>query len=143
MGDGACDGMCIYKVDLTVYMVKVSAEQKPYRKVLMETFGGKVVPSPSETTAAGRKILAENPPGFGGSLGCAISEALETAMRTENCRYVLGSVLDIIVSHDRLSVWRPKRRLINFSIGPISSLAAPAALSTCDRFDRAVYGGTS
>ena len=87
-----------YKMDLTVYMVKVSAEQKPYRKAVIETYGGKVIPSPSNTTEAGRKILAENP-GTGGSLGCAISEAMETALKTDGCRYVLGSVLNHVLLH--------------------------------------------
>lgn len=90
-----------YNIDLTVYMVKVSAEQKPYRKAVIETYGGKVIPSPSDTTEIGRKILAENP-GTGGSLGCAISEALETAAKTENCRYVLGSVLDHVLLHQSI-----------------------------------------
>ncbi|MBQ2679785.1 MAG: pyridoxal-phosphate dependent enzyme, partial [Firmicutes bacterium] len=81
-----------YGLDLNVYMVKVSAEQKPYRKAVMETYGAKVTPSPSDTTEVGRKILAENP-GTGGSLGCAISEAVEKAVTSENCRYALGSVL--------------------------------------------------
>jgi tryptophan synthase beta chain len=90
-----------YGIDLAVYMVKVSAEQKPYRKAVIETYGGKVIPSPSETTEIGRQILAENP-GTGGSLGCAISEAIETALKTENCRYVLGSVLDHVVLHQSI-----------------------------------------
>jgi tryptophan synthase beta chain len=81
-------------------MVKVSAEQKPYRKAVMETYGARVIPSPSDTTEAGRKILAENP-GTGGSLGCAISEAIETAMKT-NGRYVLGSVLDHVLLHQSI-----------------------------------------
>jgi tryptophan synthase beta chain len=92
-----------YGIDLTVYMVKVSSEQKPYRKAVMETYGAKVVPSPSDTTEVGRKILAENP-GTGGSLGCAISEAMEVALKTDNCRYVLGSVLDHVLLHQ--SYWR-------------------------------------
>lgn len=87
-----------YKMNLTVYMVKVSAEQKPYRKAVIETYGGKVIPSPSNTTEVGRKILAENP-GTGGSLGCAISEAMETALKTDGCRYVLGSVLNHVLLH--------------------------------------------
>ncbi|AFL99177.1 MULTISPECIES: TrpB-like pyridoxal phosphate-dependent enzyme [Desulfitobacterium] len=87
-----------YQIDLTVYMVKISSEQKPYRKAVIETYGGKVIPSPSDTTEIGKKILAENP-GTGGSLGCAISEAIEMAVRSENCRYVLGSVLDHVVLH--------------------------------------------
>lgn len=73
-----------YGVPLDVFMVKISSEQKPYRKVLMETYGAKVHASPSTETAVGRRILEENP-GTGGSLGCAISEALETAMSRKNC----------------------------------------------------------
>jgi len=87
-----------YQIDLTVYMVKVSAEQKPYRKAVMETYGAKVIPSPSDTTEVGRKILAENP-NTTGSLGCAISEAIEVALKSDNCRYVLGSVLDHVLLH--------------------------------------------
>lgn len=90
-----------YGIDLTVYMVKISAEQKPYRKAVIETYGGKVIPSPSDTTEIGRKILLENP-GTGGSLGCAISEALEVALKTENCRYTLGSVLDYVLLHQSI-----------------------------------------
>jgi tryptophan synthase beta chain len=90
-----------YNIDLTVYMVKVSAQQKPYRKTVIETYGGNVIPSPSDTTEAGKKILAEYPD-TGGSLGCAISEALETAVKTDNCRYVLGSVLDHVLLHQTI-----------------------------------------
>lgn len=90
-----------YKVDLTVYMVKVSAEQKPYRKAVIETYGAKVIPSPSDTTEVGRKILAENP-NTGGSLGCAISEAMEVSLKTDNCRYVLGSVLNHVLLHQTI-----------------------------------------
>jgi len=90
-----------YDLPLTVYMVKVSSEQKPYRKAVMETYGAKVIPSPSDTTEAGRKILADNP-GTGGSLGCAISEAIETAVKTDKCRYVLGSVLDHVLLHQSI-----------------------------------------
>lgn len=90
-----------YDMDLTVYMVKVSAEQKPYRKAVMETYGAKVIPSPSDTTEVGKRILAENP-GTGGSLGCAISEAMEVALKTDNCRYVLGSVLDHVLLHQSI-----------------------------------------
>jgi len=90
-----------YGIDLIVYMVKVSAEQKPYRKAVIETYGGKVIPSPSNTTEVGRKILEENP-GTGGSLGCAISEAIEVALKTKNCRYVLGSVLDHVLLHQSI-----------------------------------------
>ena len=90
-----------YKIDLTVYMVKISAEQKPYRKAVIETYGGKIIPSPSDTTEAGRRILTENP-NTTGSLGCAISEAIEVAVKTENCRYVLGSVLDHVLLHQSI-----------------------------------------
>ncbi|NLW79356.1 MAG: TrpB-like pyridoxal phosphate-dependent enzyme [Ruminococcaceae bacterium] len=87
-----------YGIDLTVYMVKVSYEQKPYRKAVIETFGADIVPSPSMTTEVGRAILKEHP-GTGGSLGCAISEAVEKSLQTDNCRYVLGSVLNQVVLH--------------------------------------------
>ncbi|MEI6578989.1 MAG: TrpB-like pyridoxal phosphate-dependent enzyme [Eubacteriales bacterium] len=87
-----------YHMPLTVYMVKTSYEQKPYRKNIIETFGAKIIPSPSDTTNAGRAIL-EKFPGTGGSLGCAISEAVETAVTTPNTRYVLGSVLSHVLLH--------------------------------------------
>ena len=87
-----------YGLDLEVFMVKVSSEQKPHRKEVMRTYGAKVTASPSDTTTAGRKILREFP-GTGGSLGCAIGEAVERARTTENCRYVLGSVLDHVLLH--------------------------------------------
>ena len=90
---------CAYfHMPLTVFMVKVSAQQKPYRKAIMETFGAKLVASPSDTTESGRAILARDPDNTG-SLGCAISEAVETAVHTPNCRYVLGSVLDQVLLH--------------------------------------------
>ncbi|MDR1891910.1 MAG: TrpB-like pyridoxal phosphate-dependent enzyme [Oscillospiraceae bacterium] len=87
-----------YGVDLTVYMVKGSARQKPYRKAVMESFGATVIASPSDTTNSGRAIL-EKFPGTDGSLGCAISEAVEYAVTHENCRYVLGSVLNQVLLH--------------------------------------------
>jgi len=90
-----------YDMPLTVFMVKVSSEQKPYRKAVIETFGANLIPSPSETTAIGRKILAEHP-GTGGSLGCAISEAIELAVTTPGCRYVLGSVLNQVLLHQSI-----------------------------------------
>ncbi|HPE16079.1 MAG TPA: TrpB-like pyridoxal phosphate-dependent enzyme, partial [Oscillospiraceae bacterium] len=90
---------CAYMgLDLTVYMVKVSFEQKPYRKAVMETYGAKVFSSPSDTTEAGRKILAAHPESTG-SLGCAISEAVEVAVGTPGTRYVLGSVLNQVLLH--------------------------------------------
>ncbi|MCL2095357.1 MAG: TrpB-like pyridoxal phosphate-dependent enzyme [Oscillospiraceae bacterium] len=90
---------CAYfEMDLTVYMVKVSFEQKPFRKAVIQTYGANVIASPSDTTDIGKKILAQNP-GTGGSLGCAISEAIEAAVKTDNCRYVLGSVLNHVLLH--------------------------------------------
>jgi len=106
-----------YNIALTVYMVKISAEQKPYRKTVMETYGAKVIPSPSDTTAVGRKILEENP-GTGGSLGCAISEAIESAMTTENCKYVLGSVLDHVLLHQSIIGEETKRACEKYDIRP-------------------------
>lgn len=90
-----------YGIDLSVYMVKVSSEQKPNRRAVIETFGANLIPSPSDTTEVGRRILKENP-GTGGSLGCAISEAIEVALKTDKCRYVLGSVLDHVVLHQSI-----------------------------------------
>lgn len=87
-----------FGLDCQVYMVKVSYEQKPFRREVMRTYGAKVTPSPSETTDVGRKILSEFP-GTGGSLGCAISEAVEAAVKQEGYRYVLGSVLNQVLLH--------------------------------------------
>ena len=109
---------CAYfGMDLIVYMVKVSSEQKPYRKMVMETYKAKVIPSPSDTTESGRKILAENP-GTGGSLGCAISEAIETAVKTENARYVLGSVLNHVVLHQSIIGQETKTACDKYGIEP-------------------------
>ena len=85
-----------FGLDCKVYMVKVSYEQKPFRREVMRTYGASVTPSPSMDTAVGRKILKEHP-GTTGSLGCAISEAVEVATSTEGYRYVLGSVLNQVL----------------------------------------------
>ena len=87
-----------FGLDLKVFMVKISSMQKPYRKAVMETFGAHVTPSPSDTTNIGRKML-EGDPESGGSLGTAISEAVEAAVSTEGYRYVLGSVLNQVLLH--------------------------------------------
>ncbi|MBR4631138.1 MAG: TrpB-like pyridoxal phosphate-dependent enzyme [Treponema sp.] len=87
-----------FGLDCQVYMVKVSYEQKPFRREVIRTYGAKITPSPSDTTEVGRKILAEFP-GTGGSLGCAISEAVEAATKQEGYRYVLGSVLNQVLLH--------------------------------------------
>jgi tryptophan synthase beta chain len=106
-----------YGLKLTVYMVKVSSEQKPYRKALIETYGAELIPSPSNTTESGRKIL-EKDPGTGGSLGCAISEAVERAVKTEKCRYVLGSVLNHVLLHQSIIGQEAKAALDKYGIKP-------------------------
>lgn len=106
-----------FNLDLTVYMVKVSSEQKPNRKEVMRTYGAKVIASPSDTTSAGRKILEEFP-GTGGSLGCAISEAVEKAVTSDSCRYVLGSVLDHVVLHQSIIGLESKAAMEKYGIEP-------------------------
>ena len=109
---------CAYfGLDLDVYMVKVSYEQKPFRREVIRTYGANVIPSPSTTTAAGRKILEEHP-GTGGSLGCAISEAVEKATQTPNCRYVLGSVLDHVLLHQSIIGQECKIALDKYGVQP-------------------------
>lgn len=87
-----------FGLELAVYMVKVSYNQKPYRRSIMQTYGAEVIASPSMSTKAGRKIITEHP-NYQGSLGTAISEAVELAMSTPNCKYVLGSVLNHVALH--------------------------------------------
>lgn len=106
-----------YGLDLTVFMVKVSAEQKPFRRALIQTYGGNVIPSPSNTTEVGKKIL-EQFPGTGGSLGCAISEAVEVATHTPNCRYLLGSVLDHVTLHQSIIGMESKAAMDKYGISP-------------------------
>src|SRR5690606_3503130 len=88
-GTALAEACSFFKIPLTVYMVKCSYEQKPFRRSVMQTFGAEVIPSPSNTTKTGRAIL-EKDPDTGGSLGCAISEAVEKAVSTEGYRYVLA-----------------------------------------------------
>ncbi len=101
---------CYYDMPLTVYMVKISAEQKPYRKAIMETFDAKVIKSPSTTTEVGRKMLAQDP-NCTGSLGTAIGEAVEASMNTPNSRYVLGSVLNQVLLHQSVIGLEAKTQL--------------------------------
>ena len=109
---------CSYlDLDCEVYMVKVSYEQKPFRRDVMRTYGAKVTPSPSETTEVGRKILAEHP-GTTGSLGCAISEAVEAAVSKEGYRYVLGSVLNQVLLHQSIIGMETKIALDKYGIEP-------------------------
>ena len=102
-----------FGLDCKVFMVKVSYEQKPFRREVMRTYGASVTPSPSMDTAVGRKINAEHP-GTTGSLGCAISEAVEVAVGTEGYRYVLGSVLNQVLLHQSVIGLEAKTALDKF-----------------------------
>lgn len=106
-----------FGLDCKVYMVKVSYEQKPFRREVMRTYGASVTPSPSTTTEVGKKILAEHP-GTTGSLGCAISEAVEVAVGTEGYRYVLGSVLNQVLLHQSVIGLETKAALDKYGIEP-------------------------
>lgn len=109
---------CAYLgLDCKVFMVKCSYEQKPFRREVMRTYGASVTPSPSEETQIGRKILAEHP-GTSGSLGCAISEAVEVAMGREDYRYVLGSVLNQVLLHQSIIGMETKTALDKYGIVP-------------------------
>ncbi|MEM4583177.1 MAG: TrpB-like pyridoxal phosphate-dependent enzyme, partial [Desulfurococcaceae archaeon] len=91
----------LFKLKVRVYMVKISYEQKPYRRILMQLYGAEVIPSPSRYTNAGRSILASNPD-HPGSLGVAISEAIEDALTHPNTKYSLGSVLNHVLLHQSI-----------------------------------------
>ena len=106
-----------FDLDCKVFMVKVSYEQKPFRREVMRTYGASVTPSPAETTQIGRKILAEHP-GTTGSLGCAISEAVEVAVGTEGYRYVLGSVLNQVLLHQSVIGLEAKAALDKYGVKP-------------------------
>lgn len=109
---------CAYLgLDCKVYMVKVSYEQKPFRREVMRTYGAEVTPSPSDTTQIGRKILAEHP-GTTGSLGCAISEAVEAATTREGYRYVLGSVLSQVLLHQSIIGLEAQKAMQKYDIKP-------------------------
>ncbi len=104
-----------FGLDCNVYMVKCSYEQKPFRREVMRTYGALVTPSPSNTTAVGRKILEEFP-GTTGSLGCAISEAVESASKNPEYRYVLGSVLNQVLLHQSVIGLETKTALDKYKI---------------------------
>jgi tryptophan synthase beta chain len=109
---------CAYfDLDCKVFMVKVSYEQKPFRREVMRTYGASVTPSPSDTTEVGRKILAAHP-GTTGSLGCAISEAVEVATHNEGYRYVLGSVLNQVLLHQSVIGLEAKAAFDKYGIKP-------------------------
>ena len=104
-------------LDCKVYMVKCSYEQKPFRREVMRVYGASVTPSPSDTTQVGRRILAEHP-GTTGSLGCAISEAVEKATTTPGYRYVLGSVLNQVLLHQSVIGLESKAALDKYGVVP-------------------------
>ena len=106
-----------FDLDCQVYMVKVSYEQKPFRREVMRTYGAQVTPSPSMNTEIGKKILAEHP-GTTGSLGCAISEAVEVATKNPGYRYVLGSVLNQVLLHQSVIGLETKTALDKYGIKP-------------------------
>lgn len=109
---------CAYLgLDCKVFMVKCSYEQKPFRREVMRTYGASVTPSPSMETAVGRKINAEHP-GSNGSLGCAISEAVERAVTSEGYRYVLGSVLNLVLLHQSIIGLECKTALDKYGVKP-------------------------
>ena len=106
-----------FGLDCKVFMVKCSYEQKPFRREVMRVYGASVTPSPSNETQVGRKILAEHP-GTTGSLGCAISEAVEVAVTSEGYRYVLGSVLNQVLLHQSVIGLETKAALDKYGIKP-------------------------
>lgn len=106
-----------FHMDCKVYMVKVSYEQKPFRREVMRTYGASVTPSPSMTTQIGQKILAEHP-GTTGSLGCAISEAVEVAVTTPGYRYILGSVLNQVLLHQSIIGLEAKKAFDKIGVKP-------------------------
>ena len=106
-----------FGLDCKVFMVKVSYEQKPFRREVMRTYGASVTPSPSTTTEVGKKILAAHP-GTTGSLGCAISEAVEVATHTDGYRYVLGSVLNQVLLHQSVIGLEAKAALEKYNVKP-------------------------
>ena len=106
-----------FGLDCKVFMVKVSYEQKPFRREVMRTYGADVTPSPSMTTEVGKRILAEHP-GTTGSLGCAISEAVEVAVSTPGYRYVLGSVLNQVLLHQSIIGLETQAALNKYGIKP-------------------------
>lgn len=109
-GSALCFATKLFDLKCTVYMVKVSYHQKPYRRILMETWGGEVIPSPSDRTESGRKVL-ERDPNNPGSLGIAISEAIEDAAKHEDTKYSLGSVLNHVLLHQTIIGLEAKKQL--------------------------------
>lgn len=116
-GSALAFGCKLFGLQCSVYMVKVSYEQKPYRRILMETWGASVTPSPSTKTDAGKMILAENPNSTG-SLGIAISEAVEDAFKHDDTKYSLGSVLNHVILHQTIVGLEAKKQMEKFGDYP-------------------------
>jgi tryptophan synthase beta chain len=116
-GSALAFGCNLFGLECQVYMVKVSYQQKPYRRILMETWGASVIPSPSDKTEAGRKILAQDP-NSPGSLGIAISEAVNDAVMREDTRYSLGSVLNHVILHQSIVGLETKQQLAKIGATP-------------------------
>ena len=116
-GSALAFGTCLFDLECTVYMVKISYEQKPYRRVLIETWGAEVFPSPTQRTNAGRKVLEEDPE-CTGSLGIAISEAVEDAATHEGTKYALGSVLNHVLLHQTVVGLESKKQFEQIDIYP-------------------------
>ena len=116
-GSALAFGCNLFGLECQVYMVKVSYQQKPYRRMLMETWGARVTPSPSDQTEAGRKILAKDP-NSPGSLGIAISEAVNDAVKREDTRYSLGSVLNHVILHQTIVGLETKAQLEKIGATP-------------------------
>ncbi|MCH5690756.1 pyridoxal-phosphate dependent enzyme [Niabella sp. W65] len=119
----------IFNIECEVYMVKLSFEHKPYRKIMMNTWGAKVIPSPSNLTEAGRKILAQDP-NSPGSLGIAISEAVEMAAQREDTKYALGSVLNHVLLHQTIIGLEAQKQLEKAGDLPDVVIAPLAAAPT-------------
>ena len=128
-----------FGLDCKVYMVKVSYEQKPFRREVMRTYGASVTPSPSMTTNVGRKILAEHPDTTG-SLGCAISEAVEVATSTPGYRYVLGSVLNQVLLHQSVIGLETKTALDKLGVKPDIIIGCAGGGSNLGRPYQPVHG---
>jgi len=116
-GSALSMGCMFFGLELKVYMVKISYQQKPYRRIMMETWGAKVVPSPSEDTETGRKILKDDPE-CPGSLGIAISEAVEDAAPRDDTKYSLGSVLNHVLLHQTVVGLETKKQLEKIDVYP-------------------------
>ena len=116
-GSALAFGTCLFDLECTIYMVKISYEQKPYRRILMKAWGAECIPSPSNVTQAGRRIL-EKDPNSPGSLGIAISEAIEDAATHDDTKYSLGSVLNHVVLHQTIIGLEAKRQLESIDLYP-------------------------